>query len=65
MKRAQLNRAKFWNEKLAAAQSPEERATVWLNLARSVAARAERDGDTSVWDALAETAQEFHNRHGK
>jgi hypothetical protein len=63
--RAQANRATFWNEKLAAATSPEERATVWMNLARSVAARAERDGDPSLWNALAETLQEFHSRHGK
>ncbi|MFE3206315.1 hypothetical protein [Embleya sp. NPDC059237] len=63
-KRAAANRALHWNRKLAEAQTPEQRATVWLNLARSAAARAEREGDTSVWDALAEVAQEFHTRHG-
>lgn len=64
-KRAQANRARFWNEKLAAATTAEERATVWMNLCRSVAARAERDGDPKVWDDLAEHLHTFHNRHGK
>jgi len=65
VRRAQANRAKFWNERLAAAATAEERATVWQNACRSLAIRAEREGSDEVWKALAECLHGFFREHGQ
>ncbi|MFI1386666.1 hypothetical protein [Embleya sp. NPDC020886] len=63
--RTVANRAKFWNDRLAGADSAEERATVWQNACRSLAVQAERDGRDEVWEALAECLHTFFREHGQ
>jgi hypothetical protein len=61
--RRQANQAKHWNGKQAEAQTPADHAAVWWDACRSVAYRAERNGDPKVWAELKTTLYEFFSRH--
>lgn len=57
------NRAKFWNARLAEATTDQERATVWQNACRTLAAQAEKDGRLDVWRALTTHLHDFYKRN--
>ncbi|MDT0614452.1 hypothetical protein ACPZ13_00645 [Streptomyces sp. IPPR8] len=58
------NRAKFWNARVAEAQSDQERAGVWYDACRTLARQAERDGKPNLWPALTKTLHDFYKNHG-
>ncbi|WP_331759875.1 hypothetical protein [Streptomyces anulatus] len=57
------NRAKFWNERIAEATTDQERATVWQNACRTLAAQAQREGRPDVWRALTNHLHDFYKHH--
>ncbi|WTX00951.1 hypothetical protein OG216_46850 (plasmid) [Streptomycetaceae bacterium NBC_01309] len=59
------NRARHWNGRVASAQTDRDRAGVWYDASRTVAAQAERDGRPEVWADLVQTLHDFFQRHAK
>ncbi|GAA2359204.1 MULTISPECIES: hypothetical protein [Streptomyces] len=57
------NRAKFWNARISEAKTDQERATVWQNACRTVAAQAEKDGRPEVWAELVKHLHAFYRHH--
>ena len=56
----QQNRADFWNERQEKVQTWKESAEVQWDLVRSLAAKASRKGDESVYERLSKLLNTFY-----
>lgn len=61
--RQEQNRARFWSERVAAARTDQERATVWQNACRTVAVQAAKDGRPEVWADLVKHLHAFYRHY--
>ena len=54
--------AAHWNARQDAAADDRELAYVWIDRARSLAAKAEKGGDTHAWYSLVEALHDWCSR---
>lgn len=62
---AQRNQAAHWNSRQAEAadKGPDAVAAVWWDACRMLARKAEKAGDTGVWNQLASHLHDFYRHH--
>jgi hypothetical protein len=61
--RSKQNQTNFWNQKVAAATTPEQVVAVWYDACRTVAKKAKRLGRPEVETELANVLHDFFRRH--
>ncbi|MFI8085847.1 hypothetical protein ACIF6L_34285 [Kitasatospora sp. NPDC086009] len=61
-RRAQ-NKAKHWNAKQASATTPADRAAVWFDACRTLAAQAEKQGSVELFRKLEAQLHQFFLDH--
>ncbi|WP_042370532.1 hypothetical protein [Streptacidiphilus neutrinimicus] len=54
------NQAKHWEDRQAAATTPQQQAAVWYDACRMLAANLEAAGKPEVWTRLAEQLRGFY-----
>lgn len=59
-RRSMANTARFWNDRVEAAETDPEKASLWWAAARKVAVQS---NDPKVWADLVRTLHDFYRRH--
>lgn len=62
-RRTHANQTRFWNERQAAAKTPQEHVEVWFDACRKLAVNAEQNGDSTVAAKLASHLHDFFVAH--
>ncbi|MDG5807896.1 hypothetical protein P9869_35670 [Streptomyces ossamyceticus] len=63
--RSQANQNKHFADRVAAARRPAARASVWWDRARSIAVKAEREGDEEAWNVLCRFLENYGQHYAQ
>ncbi|PNG18630.1 hypothetical protein [Streptomyces cahuitamycinicus] len=63
--RSLANQNKHFGDRVAAARTPGARASIWWDKARSIAAKAERQGDEEAWNILCRFLENYAQHYAQ